>query len=58
MVQAPVTIPALTFPVHVNNQNLIPVPQGGYNTHACKYYPNGVFNVTRAQGRRGTDESV
>ena len=49
MVQAPVTIPDLNFPVRVHANNIIPVPQAAYNTHAGKYYPNGVFNVTRAQ---------
>ena len=47
--QAPVVIPNLHFPVHVHANNIIAVPQAAYNTHAGKYYPNAIFNVTRAQ---------
>ena len=49
MAQAPVTILDLNFPVHVHANNIIPVPQAACNTHAHNFYPNGVFNVTRAQ---------
>ena len=49
MAQAPVMIPVLKFPVFVLANNIVPIPQAAYNTHAQHFYPLGVFNVTRAQ---------
>ena len=49
MVQQRVTILGLTFPVHVNHQNVLPVSPADYTKHAAKFYPNGVFAVTKAQ---------